>query len=198
MSELTDQLEAAGQQRLAASVQALSGEAQNRLAMQCAALDLPLVTRLVQTMVRDPQPDAHHGEIRPAVVDRLADHADGRAEARAVGEQALRDSLFLHEAENAVFGFDHADIGASLCRHWNLPESIVQAIGSHHQIGVAGSLTQPLRPADLAAGIILVREAGGYAFDCDGGEDMLEKGDIVVGNETVAKELLRVLKAARA
>ncbi len=55
-----------------------------------------------------------------------------------------------------------------------------------------------LKPWDLAAGIILVREAGGYAFDCDGGEDMLEKGDIVVGNETVAKELLRVLKAARA
>jgi myo-inositol-1(or 4)-monophosphatase len=55
-----------------------------------------------------------------------------------------------------------------------------------------------LKPWDLAAGIILVREAGGYAFDCDGGEDMLEKGDIVVGNETVAKELLRVLKAAKA
>ena len=54
-----------------------------------------------------------------------------------------------------------------------------------------------LKPWDLAAGIILVREAGGYAFDCDGGEDMLEKGDIVVGNETVAKELLRVLKAAK-
>ena len=54
-----------------------------------------------------------------------------------------------------------------------------------------------LKPWDLAAGIILVREAGGYAFDCDGGEDMLEKGDIVVGNETVSNELLRVLKAAK-
>ena len=54
-----------------------------------------------------------------------------------------------------------------------------------------------LKPWDLAAGIILVREAGGYAFDCDGGEDMLEKGDIVVGNETVATELLRVLTAAK-
>ena len=86
MSELTDQLEAAGQQRLAASVQALSGEAQNRLAMQCAALDLPLIEHLVQTMVRSPLPDAALPEIGPAVVDRLAGHSDGRAEARAVGE----------------------------------------------------------------------------------------------------------------
>jgi putative nucleotidyltransferase with HDIG domain len=82
-------------------------------------------------------------------------------------EQALRDSLFLHEAENAVFGFDHADIGASLCRHWNLPESIVQAIGSHHQIGVAGSLPQPLRPADLAAGIIHLSDAIAHGLNLE-------------------------------
>ena len=60
-----------------------------------------------------------------------------------------------------------------------------------------GYWDRALKPWDLAAGIILVREAGGYAFDCDGAEDMLEKGDIVVGNETVSKELLRVLKAAK-
>jgi len=60
-----------------------------------------------------------------------------------------------------------------------------------------GYWDRELQPWDLAAGIILVREAGGYAFDCDGGEDMLEKGDILVGNETVSKELLRVLKAAK-
>ena len=60
-----------------------------------------------------------------------------------------------------------------------------------------GYWDRELQPWDLAAGIILVREAGGYAFDCDGGEDMLEKGDILVGNETVTKELLRVLKAAK-
>jgi myo-inositol-1(or 4)-monophosphatase len=50
---------------------------------------------------------------------------------------------------------------------------------------------------DVAAGIVLVREAGGYASDLDGGDSMLAKGHIVAGNETLQREALRVLKAAR-
>ena len=51
-----------------------------------------------------------------------------------------------------------------------------------------------LKPWDMAAGLILVREAGGFVTDCDGGDDMFAKGHIVAGNETIQKELLRVLK----
>jgi myo-inositol-1(or 4)-monophosphatase len=54
-----------------------------------------------------------------------------------------------------------------------------------------------LQPWDMAAGIILVREAGGYVSDCDGGEDMLTNGHIIAGNEAINKEVLRVLKAAK-
>ncbi len=54
-----------------------------------------------------------------------------------------------------------------------------------------------LKPWDLAAGMILVREAGGFVSDCDGGEDVLGSGDICTGNESIHKELLRVLKAAK-
>jgi myo-inositol-1(or 4)-monophosphatase len=49
---------------------------------------------------------------------------------------------------------------------------------------------------DMAAGLILVREAGGFASDCDGGDEMFAKGHIVAGNEAVHKELLRVLHSA--
>jgi myo-inositol-1(or 4)-monophosphatase len=48
----------------------------------------------------------------------------------------------------------------------------------------------------MAAGLILVREAGGFASDCDGGDDMFAKGHIVAGNEAVHKEMLRVLRSA--
>ena len=49
---------------------------------------------------------------------------------------------------------------------------------------------------DVAAGVILVREAGGFVTDCDGGDNIFSKGHIVAGNEAVQKELVSVLKKA--
>jgi myo-inositol-1(or 4)-monophosphatase len=54
-----------------------------------------------------------------------------------------------------------------------------------------------LSPWDMAAGIILVREAGGYVTDLEGGETMLASGDILAGNESIQRDLLRTLKEAR-
>jgi myo-inositol-1(or 4)-monophosphatase len=51
---------------------------------------------------------------------------------------------------------------------------------------------------DMAAGILLVREAGGFVSDLDGREDMLSKGHIIAGNETLQRELLKIIKAATA
>jgi myo-inositol-1(or 4)-monophosphatase len=53
-----------------------------------------------------------------------------------------------------------------------------------------------IKPWDMAAGLLMVREAGGFVSDCDGADEMMAKGHIVAGNETMQKELLRVLKAA--
>ncbi|KZM52124.1 inositol monophosphatase family protein [Labrenzia sp. OB1] len=51
---------------------------------------------------------------------------------------------------------------------------------------------------DIAAGILLVREAGGFVSDFDGKSKMLESGDVIVGNEDAHKHLLRLLKKAGA
>ena len=51
-----------------------------------------------------------------------------------------------------------------------------------------------LQPWDMAAGLLMVREAGGYASDLTGNDDVLAAGDVVCGNETIHRELLRVLK----
>src|SRR5262245_44635706 len=51
-----------------------------------------------------------------------------------------------------------------------------------------------LSPWDVAAGIALVREAGGFVTDLDGRDDMLKTGDILAGNEAIHRELLQVLK----
>ncbi|HTQ81856.1 MAG TPA: inositol monophosphatase family protein [Pseudolabrys sp.] len=55
-----------------------------------------------------------------------------------------------------------------------------------------------IKPWDMAAGMILVREAGGFISDCDGGDEMFAKGHIVAGNERMQKAVLGVLKLAAA
>jgi myo-inositol-1(or 4)-monophosphatase len=53
-----------------------------------------------------------------------------------------------------------------------------------------------LSPWDMAAGSILVREAGGFVSDLDGRDAFLAKGHIAAGNETMHRELLKLLKQA--
>lgn len=52
-----------------------------------------------------------------------------------------------------------------------------------------------IQPWDMAAGIIMVREAGGFVTDAEGGEAMLETGGICVGNEAIHKALLSTIAA---
>jgi myo-inositol-1(or 4)-monophosphatase len=48
----------------------------------------------------------------------------------------------------------------------------------------------------MAAGVVVVREAGGFVTDLDGGDAMFAKGHIAAGNEAVHGDLLRVLQQA--
>lgn len=47
---------------------------------------------------------------------------------------------------------------------------------------------------DIAAGLLLVREAGGYVSDMDGGQGMLDNGEVVAGNELIQRALLKTVK----
>ncbi len=58
-----------------------------------------------------------------------------------------------------------------------------------------GFWERDLSPWDLAAGILIVREAGGYVTDLDGRDAMLDKGHVVAGNEPIHRELLALLKS---
>ncbi len=55
-----------------------------------------------------------------------------------------------------------------------------------------------LSPWDIAAGLILVKEAGGVATDAEGGNNAFTTGSIVAGNEFVHDALVANLAAARA
>jgi myo-inositol-1(or 4)-monophosphatase len=49
---------------------------------------------------------------------------------------------------------------------------------------------------DMAAGIVLIREAGGFVSDLDGRDRMLETGGIMAGNENVHRRLGAILAKA--
>ena len=53
-----------------------------------------------------------------------------------------------------------------------------------------------LNPWDMAAGIVLVREAGGLVSDLGGGHDMMANGDILAANSTLHRPLAEVLGRA--
>jgi myo-inositol-1(or 4)-monophosphatase len=59
-----------------------------------------------------------------------------------------------------------------------------------------GFWERDLKPWDMAAGILLVTEAGGVVTDADGGPDPLAAGSICVGNSVLQAQLLERLRAA--
>ncbi len=50
-----------------------------------------------------------------------------------------------------------------------------------------------LKPWDIAAGVLIVQEAGGLITDLNGGHDFMESGDIVAGNSKMIKGMLQTI-----
>ena len=67
--------------------------------------------------------------------------------------------------------------------------------------GAAGRLDgyweRNLQPWDLAAGLLMIREAGGTVSGIQGNDDPLQTGHVVGGNEFVHGELIKILKPLR-
>jgi len=55
-----------------------------------------------------------------------------------------------------------------------------------------------LKAWDMAAGIILIREAGGLVSDLDDRQLMFDKQNIVAGNGKIHKDLLSIINKANA
>jgi myo-inositol-1(or 4)-monophosphatase len=50
-----------------------------------------------------------------------------------------------------------------------------------------------LRPWDFAAGVLMIKEAGGLVADFQGGETFMKTGDIITGNPKILKALMKTL-----
>jgi len=76
--------------------------------------------------------------------------------AREVSERRLT----WRAGESALFAIDHAELGRTVFRAWDFPESVVEAVGRHHEPDGAG------RHAVLAA---LVHLADYFSYHLDAG-----------------------------
>ena len=61
-----------------------------------------------------------------------------------VGEKAAEEGLPWFEAERAIIGVDHAELGACLAAKWKLSAQIVNAIAGHHDTERAEDSFRPL------------------------------------------------------
>ena len=59
---------------------------------------------------------------------------------------------------------------------------------------VDGYWEYDIKPWDMAAGILLVREAGGFVTDSNGKQEIFETGSIIAGNESVHRDVLKMIK----
>ncbi|MFP4430312.1 MAG: HDOD domain-containing protein [Spirochaetaceae bacterium] len=74
---------------------------------------------------------------------------------------ADRESIPLFQAEQRVFGFDHAEVGARIGEQWNIGEDIVDAIRFHHKPEeYEGSATELVYAIALANRFMVLAETG--------------------------------------
>jgi myo-inositol-1(or 4)-monophosphatase len=59
-----------------------------------------------------------------------------------------------------------------------------------------GYWERDLSPWDMAGGIIMVREAGGFVTDINGRDDIFGNSEILAGNDTMHRELLALIRQA--
>ena len=91
-----------------------------------------IVSRLIAKKVKYPNPEEAYiaGLLRDIGKTILNQHME--KEYSQVLTRVEENNVSFLDAEREVFGFNHGEIGEKVAEKWNLPESLVDAIGHHH------------------------------------------------------------------
>ena len=84
---------------------------------------------------------------------------------KAVAEAGKREVL-IGDVEREVFGMSHADVGGSLADHWNLPESVGDAIRGHHAVEEAEDVNDLTRIVAAADALTYQADLGESSNGC--------------------------------
>jgi myo-inositol-1(or 4)-monophosphatase len=118
-----------------------------------------------------------------------------------VSQQAGLDGAFLATGFAYQLGDRWPMFNAALGRVFPRAKGIRRAGSAaldlaHVACGIFdGFFEMGLKPWDMAAGVLLVQEAGGVITDWEGGQTWFESGNLVVGTPGTARELLECLRA---
>lgn len=69
----------------------------------------------------------------------------------------------MYRGEREVFGFDHAEVGGALLRHWKIPPRVAEPVERHHNCHLAGHYPREaavLHVADLVAHALQLGNSG--------------------------------------
>lgn len=84
------------------------------------------------------------------------------------------DGMELCQAEKEKFGMNHTEVGATLARDWNLPESLVSIIQYHHSPELAPGDKDPVTIVNLAD-LLISRFKAGYQLDRPNAEQLEQR-----------------------
>jgi putative nucleotidyltransferase with HDIG domain len=80
------------------------------------------------------------------------------------------------EAERAVLGFDHAQVGAKIAARWMLPEGLTTAIAAHHQPSGLSPIPPLAAVVHVADCLVLMM---GVGLGCDGLQYPIDEASLV-------------------
>ena len=98
----------------------------------------------------------------------------------------------------ASLGHETADLGADGSCSVDYPDFALKAAEGVAAGRFDGYFEHSLGAWDMAAGTLIVREAGGHVTDVVGNPQVLQSKGIVAGNASIHKALLAILEEARA
>ncbi len=121
---------------------------------------------------------------------------------RVSGRNKMVDSVFATGVPCANRATGHALFNAEM-------ERLAPQVAGIRRFGAAsldlayvaagryeGFWERGLAPWDIAAGLILVKEAGGTVTDFESSNTMLDSGDVIAANQDLHKDLLRTIRKA--
>jgi putative nucleotidyltransferase with HDIG domain len=102
--------------------------------------DLWLHSAASQLAVRSMQQEVPNAKIPSSAVTAALLHDIGKlvmvrhlkADVKVIVERCKQSGETWVEAENALFGTDHAAVGGAIARKWSFPDEITEAIERHH------------------------------------------------------------------